>query len=92
MWSHWWNLLCYVIEEHTNNCFTNEEAASNAAFDILNNMDQTVLGGDLYNFAGKEFLANKNNRGFFLKALNNQIRYEQIMYAFKAAGKKVSGP
>ena len=55
-------------------------------------MEQVVLGGDLYNFAGKEFLANKNNRGFFLKALNNQIRYEQIMYAFKAAGKKVSGP
>ena len=66
----------------------NEEAASNAAFDVRNNMEQVVPGSELYNCAGQEFLANKNNRGFFMRAPNNQVRYDMILYAFN----KFSGP
>ena len=31
----------------------NEEAASNAAFDVRNNMEQVVPGSELYNCAGQ---------------------------------------
>ena len=59
-----------------------EEAAMNAAFDVLNSIEQLVPASLLYNFAGQEFLANKNNRAFFMRAPNNHVRYEAILYAY----------
>ncbi|KAL1808910.1 hypothetical protein ACET3Z_025900 [Daucus carota] len=65
----------------------NEEAASNAAFDVLNNMEQVVPGSELYNCAGQEFLANKNNQeGQYPNANNQDALPHVLVYVASTAG------
>ncbi|KAL6571640.1 hypothetical protein OROHE_003283 [Orobanche hederae] len=54
-------------------------------------MDNVIPGSDLYYFARQVFLRDRINRAFFLKAPNNEIRFGQILYAYKAAGHNFGG-
>lgn len=71
----------------------NDNAALKEAFDILNNMEQeqVIPGSDLYCFAAQVFMHDRHNRCFFLKAPSNDVRLQQLLYAFKAAGHNFGG-
>ncbi|KAL1813935.1 hypothetical protein ACET3Z_024000 [Daucus carota] len=71
----------------------NDDAALKEAFDILNNMkrERLILSGDLYSFAGQVFMRDRNKRTFFLKAPSDDVRLQQLLYAFKAAGRNFGG-
>ncbi|KAK1378286.1 hypothetical protein POM88_025030 [Heracleum sosnowskyi] len=58
-----------------------DDAALNAAVDLLDNMEQVPPGSELY-FYARRYLLDKGNRTLFLKARSNELRYGELMYNF----------
>ncbi|KAK1390045.1 hypothetical protein POM88_018223 [Heracleum sosnowskyi] len=58
-----------------------DDAALNAAVDILDDMEQVPSGIKLY-FYARRYLLEKGNRTLFLRARSNELRYGEIMYNF----------
>ncbi|KAK1352428.1 hypothetical protein POM88_053367 [Heracleum sosnowskyi] len=75
------SLVAAMSYRSTQSTAATDDAALNAAVDILDNMEQVPSGNELY-FYSRRYLLEKGNRTLFVKAHSNELRYGEIMYNF----------